>query len=225
MKANETPILSYDNLQAVLWRFESFVRNLRFNSDITVRICHDQRSDIEFKNVSHRAIQEIKKLLFHDKGNFIGYYLEEFEALNDKLKLVIDRLEDKSHANLINIAKIEIDNVFYYLNLYNSRYNEQRNNNETEPIQHPFKDDDTAKLFEYIVENWKYDKDQKWADIWNGINESANYKPPYQNEYQSYIIKRFKYTGRFQYSYWKDKAPSNRNRNNLIDLIKNFSKK
>jgi len=125
-------ILSIDNLRAVLWRFQSFVGNLRINSDITVRICHDQRSDIEFKNVSHRAIKEIENLYLNVKIDLVDSYFSQFKRLNDNLKLVKDRLEDKSHENLINIAKIEIDNVFYYLNLYNSRYNEQRNNKNNE---------------------------------------------------------------------------------------------
>jgi len=90
-------------------------------------------------------------------------------------------------------------------------------------IKNPFKDKPTAELFEYIVKNWDYKKNQKWADIWKEINESDNYKAPYQNEYQTYIIKRFEYTGRFQYD--KAKDHQNHNRIELIDLIKNFSKK
>jgi hypothetical protein len=87
----------------------------------------------------------------------------------------------------------------------------------------PFRDQQTAELFEYIVKNWNYDKQQKWADIWNVINESDNFKAPFQNEYQAYIIKRFKYTGRFQYD--KVRKPNNRHNIELLELIKNFSKK
>ncbi len=91
------------------------------------------------------------------------------------------------------------------------------------PVINPFKDKQTAELFEYIIDNWDYPKNQKYADIWNGIEFSENYKAPYQNEYQKYIIKRFGYTGRFQYSYTKD--PNNRDHQRLLELIENFSKK
>ena len=96
--------------------------------------------------------------------------------------------------------------------------NDSKNNLKT-----PFKDQKTAELFEYIVQKWNYPNNQKWADIWDEINESDNYKAPYKNEYQTYIIKRFEYTGRFQYDKLKD--PQNRDRIELIELIKNFSKK
>ena len=190
MKANETPILSIDNLRSVLWRYESFVRNLRFNSDITVRICHDQMSDIEFKNVSHRAIKEIENLYLNVKIDLVDSYFSQFKRLNDKLKLVIDRLEDKSHANLINIAKIEIDNVFYYLNLYNSRYNEQRTVTHTKPILNPFKDGETKDLFEYIIQNWEYNAMTKWGYVWNYFFDKGNGKMTSRTDYEGYLIQR-----------------------------------
>jgi len=94
---------------------------------------------------------------------------------------------------------------------------------QSTPVINPFKDKQTAELFEYIIENCEYDKNQKYADIWNEIEFSENYKAPYQYEYQKYIITRFGYTGRFQYSYTKD--PNNRNRQRLSKLIETFSKK
>lgn len=91
------------------------------------------------------------------------------------------------------------------------------------PEKTPFRDQQTAELFEYIVKNWNYDKQQQWADIWNVIHDSENFKAPYQNEYQAYVIQRFKYTGRFQYD--KVRKPDNRHNIELLELIKNFSKK
>jgi len=87
----------------------------------------------------------------------------------------------------------------------------------------PFTDPKTHELFNYIVDNWDYDKGQKWADIWNAINDLENHKPPYKNEYQNYIITRFGYTGKFQYD--KPKKEGNRDKQRLLELIKEFSKK
>lgn len=89
--------------------------------------------------------------------------------------------------------------------------------------KHPFKDEKTFQLFNYIVEKWSYNRDQKWADIWNVIKESEKYKLPYQNEYEKYVRLRFKYTGKFQYD--KIKKDDNRDNQSLLELIENFSKK
>jgi hypothetical protein len=218
--------LSVENIQAVHWRFMSFVGNIKIHPEERyLHLCRDQQNDFEFYNVCHRATLEIENLYLHEKYDFIQDYFTKFQNLQNKLESIISHLEKKWLANQINIAKVYIDKVFVCLKEFNSRHEKQRENNDKATLTNPFKDEKTAELFEYIVQNWNYDKQQKWADIWNAINKSANYKAPYQNEYQSYIIKRFKYTGRFQYSYWKDKAPPNRNQINLIDLIKNFSKK
>jgi hypothetical protein len=96
-------------------------------------------------------------------------------------------------------------------------------NNSTTISEHPFKDDTTAELFEYIVTNWSYNKQQKWADIFITINDLDGYAIPYKNEYQVYIIQRFGYTGKFQYD--KPKGATNRHKIELMELIKNFSKK
>jgi hypothetical protein len=90
-------------------------------------------------------------------------------------------------------------------------------------IKHPFNDEKTLNLFNHLVENWDYDKQQKWSDIWIEIDFSENYKPPYKNDYRKYIIERFRYTGKFQFD--KLKKETNRDRINLIKHIKDFSKK
>ena len=97
------------------------------------------------------------------------------------------------------------------------------NKKDNESIKHPFKDDNTLDLFNYIVDNWDYDKQQKWADIWNELNLSDHYIAPYQNEYKAYIIKRFNYTGKFQFD--KVKKANNRHKEKLTELITEFSKK
>lgn len=92
-----------------------------------------------------------------------------------------------------------------------------------QPVTTPFTHPKTHELFNYIVDNWSYNKGQKWADIWNVINDLENYKPPYKNEYQNYIITRFGYTGKFQYD--KPKKDGNRDKQSLLELIETFSKK
>ena len=92
------------------------------------------------------------------------------------------------------------------------------------PIEHPFKEEKTFELFNYIVDNWKYKANQKWADIFNAIKYNNNGKEPtYKNEYRAYIIKRFQYTGKFQFDY--EKKSTNRHKQDLIKLIEKFSKK
>jgi hypothetical protein len=94
---------------------------------------------------------------------------------------------------------------------------------ETSNIKSPFTDTPTADLFEYIVKNWNYKYGQKWADIWNEINWSENYTPPYKSDYQTYIIERFGYTKKFAYE--KLKVDRNRHKQRLLELIEEFSKK
>jgi hypothetical protein len=92
------------------------------------------------------------------------------------------------------------------------------------PIEHPFKEEKTFELFNYIVDNWKYKANQKWADIFNAIKYNNNGKEPtYKNEYRAYIIKRFQYTGKFQFDY--EKKSTNRDKQDLIKVIEEFSKK
>lgn len=93
----------------------------------------------------------------------------------------------------------------------------------TTPEKTPFRDQQTKDLFEYIVEKWKYNRQQKWADIFININATDGYAIPYKNDYQAYIIQRFGYTGKFQYD--KLKKANNRNYKELMELIEKFSKK
>ena len=90
-------------------------------------------------------------------------------------------------------------------------------------LAHPFTDDETFELFKYIEEKWNYNYGQKWADIWNELDLSDKYKAPFKNDYQTFIITTHKYTGKFQYD--KVKTENNENRNQLIEIIGEFSKK
>lgn len=148
----------------------------------------------------------------------------------------VDRLKEDAKEILISDSINHLLNLRDSLKLEDTRRNpindfikilehylkESKKEDESE-IKHPFKNDETFYLFNYIVNNWNYDKQQKWADIWNAINDSDLYHAPYPNEYRSYIIKRFGYTGKFQFD--KLKKSTNRNQIDLDNLIKSFSKK
>ena len=99
-------------------------------------------------------------------------------------------------------------------------------NPQTQVLHDPsFKDEKTAELFEYIIDNWKYDKQQKWAEIFHVINETEKYKILYSGDYEKYIRQRFEYLGKFQYEKSRDKNRDNRDRQNLMNIIKEFSRK
>lgn len=86
----------------------------------------------------------------------------------------------------------------------------------------PFSNDVSKELFNTIIKNWNYDRNQRFADIFNEMN-SANYIIPYKNDYELYIKNRFDYKGRFQYD--KIKSETNRDKKDLLEIIKNFRRK
>jgi mRNA-degrading endonuclease YafQ of YafQ-DinJ toxin-antitoxin module len=152
----------------------------------------------------------IVNLSFITQNKYLGFltYLDikqiELSLRQCELKL----LTEKRKKNLKKISKLV------------KKANDKNDNS----IQHPFKDPKTFELFNYIVDNWKYKADQKWADIFNAIKYNNNGKEPtYKNEYRAYIIKRFQYTGKFQFDY--EKKSTNRHKQDLIKLIEEFSKK
>lgn len=124
---------------------------------------------------------------------------------------------------LINLYTSSLNQIelFEYLNLI-SQLIENFKPESKPDIKHPFKDSKTLELFNYIVDNWKYKANQKWADIFNEMN-TANYLIPYKADYEMYVRDRFDYKKRFQYD--KVKKPNNRNKKDLLKLIDNFSKK
>ncbi|WP_166386790.1 hypothetical protein [Polaribacter sp. 11A2H] len=89
-------------------------------------------------------------------------------------------------------------------------------------LKHPFTNNETFKLFEFIVKKWNYSYNQKWADIWNELSFSDKYKAPFKNDYQAFIIKSYGYTGKFQYDKLKD--TNNKNKKELIKIIEEFDK-
>jgi hypothetical protein len=189
---------------------------------------------------------EIPKIISKFSNLHIKYNYDRAKAINELRDIFVKDIEQRNQYKILidekielfqtNLTKVEnklneiyrfgltlIEMDLFYIKQFIDEVKLKLKNQENKEttITNPF-NEKTAELFEYIVQNWNYDKQQKWADIWVEINELVNYKAPYQNEYQTYIIKRFEYTGRFQYD--KAKYPQNRNRIELIDLIKKFSK-
>jgi hypothetical protein len=54
----------------------------------------------------------------------------------------------------------------------------------------PFKDKQTAELFEYIIQNWKYNANTKWGYIWNYFIDRGNGKVTFKVDYENYLIER-----------------------------------
>lgn len=88
----------------------------------------------------------------------------------------------------------------------------KNNKEEIREIQHPFKDDETYQLFNYIVEKWDYQNDIKYAYIFNFLE--VNFK----SDFERYVRKRFDFKGLFNYS----NANSIKNYNTLEILKSSF---
>lgn len=185
----------------------------------------DKRSKAIFFLIYSMAIQNsdvpMKKLLdpieYHKvrKTPFVKSYIDRVVSLEFN-KFLSNQLVNfnKEKDELTELHLTETNGV--------ERYDEKLKPKEEFRI-HPFKNDKTFQLFDYIVDNWNYNYNQKWADIWNEFNYSNDFVAPYKNEYQTYIIKRFNYTGKFQYD--KIKHQDNKDRKRLIELIEKYSKK
>lgn len=86
----------------------------------------------------------------------------------------------------------------------------KNNKEEVQEIQHPFKDDETHQLFNYIVEKWDYQNDIKYAYIFNFLD--VNFK----SDFERYVRKRFNFKGLFKYN----NATSQKNYN-ALEILKN----
>jgi hypothetical protein len=209
--------------------------------------CYLVNIEINLNYIDKNNVEiEVPNIISKFSKQNIKYNYDKVKATNELHDIFIKNLDERNQYKILidekielfqtNLTKVEnklneiyrfgltlIEMDLFYIKQFIDEVKLKLKNQENKEttITNPF-NEKTAELFEYIVQNWNYDKQQKWADIWIEINELVNYKAPYQNEYQTYIIKRFEYTGRFQYD--KAKDPQNRNRIELIDLIKNFSK-
>lgn len=208
--------------------------------------CYLVNIEIKLNYIDKNNVEiEVPNIISKFSKQNINYNYDKVKATNELRNIFVKNIDERNQYKILidekielfqtNLTKVEnkLNEIYRFgltlieMDLYNikefiNEVNFRLENQENKVTINPF-NEQTAELFEYIVKNWDYEKDQKWADIWIEINESDNYKAPYQNQYQTYIIKRFEYTGRYQYD--KAKDPQNRNRIKLIDLIKNFSKK
>lgn len=200
-------------------------------------------SNIEFLDVEQFPLKQTKQdqNKFQKTTNFIKTEIVKTSKLNltkheiqyliievSELKFItkIENPELESSISFYNELVDFLKTIVQYIQ-ENQDINTPQKPEQTTPEINPFKDQQTAELFEYIVINWNYNKQQKWADIYNEINDSENYKKkiPYSGDYEKYIKKRFSYLGKFQYEELKRKKPDNRDRQTLIRLIREFSKK
>lgn len=190
-------------------------------------------SNIEFLDVEQFPLKQTKQDQdkFQKTTNFIKTEIVKTSKLNltkHEIQYLIIEVSELKFITKIENPELESSISFYnelvdFLKTIVQHI--QENQDITTPEKTPFRDQQTAELFEYIVINWDYDRQQKWADIYNEINDSENYKIPYSGDYEKYIKKRFSYLGKFQYEDLKRKKPDNRDRQNLIRLIREFSKK
>lgn len=161
----------------------------------------------EFKTQLNNVRRRIKtdRKRFDKKKSF---YRDSGLRMND-LKEKIDEIKNiiKKKEKLFKITNPENINIQSFIDKQSKTF-------------YPFKNEDTSNLFKFIVDKWDYSFGQKWADIWNELHFSDDYTSPYKNEYQSFIIKNYNYTGKFQYD--KIKKPENPNRIQLIKIIEEY---
>lgn len=179
---------------------------------------------IKHRNDRVKAINELRDIFVKDIEQRNQYKIlidEKIELFQTNLTKVENKLNEIYRFGL---TLIEMD-LFYikqFIDEVKLKLKNQENKETT--ITNPFKDQKTADLFEYIINNWNYDKQQKWANICKAIEGTEIYKIPYRGDYEKYIRTRFSYVGKFQY----DKASLNDNNRNNIELLKHiedFSKK
>jgi hypothetical protein len=185
------------------------------------------------KNIFETTIFEIRELIKWIDENKITWLSEPPNESKYSFYTVFSSID----SEFFDFAILSNFDIQYYKQYYSRilemidsieyEFSELHNvpTQRTNTTTNPFKDDTTAELFEYIETNWSYDKQQKWADIYNEINESGTYKIPYSGDYEKYIRKRFNYLGKFQYENDKRKKLDNKDRQSLIKLIREFSKK
>jgi hypothetical protein len=209
--------------------------------------CYLVNIEIQLNYIDKNNVEiEVPKIISKFSNLHIKYNYDKVKATNELRDIFVKNLDDRNQYKILidekielfqtNLTKVEnkLNEIYLFgltlieMDLYNIKefideVKLRLKNQENKEKIVPFKHKQTAELFEYIVKNWDYEKDQKWADIWNEINNSENYKAPYQSDYQKYIIQSFEYTGRFQYD--KVKNRENRDYQRLLELIDNFSKK
>ena len=116
--------MKIDNLDKVLWRFEAFVGDLRMNrEDRVLKICGELSRNDEFKNVCHRAKQEVQHLTIDEKKDVIELYYIGFKTYYNHLEdWKKNKLKKLYKFNQVNIALNHISNVFGIIKYYYNKY-------------------------------------------------------------------------------------------------------
>lgn len=143
--------------------------------------------------------------------NMIDNILEDIETTKFRQ---IDILPNETNVfihktPLINLYTTKLNQIelYEYLNILSELIENFEPENKPD-IKHPFKDPDTYNLFNYIVDNWNYKPDIKWAYIYNFIDNPKIY----QNEYERYVRDTQDFKGLFKYN--------NANSQKVYDAIK-----
>jgi hypothetical protein len=228
---NKSPIFNIEIfLNNVLMYLQSIEIDLKLinqddpNLNDQIRSLFTKHSNQFIKNNNNKinAINELKTFVLLNKDQqkdlsqmFINPIIKEITINQSNIEFILNEM----NRFAINYLAIDFVQFLEFKTVWDTIKNDEVN----KIIQHPFEDEKTNDLFNYLVTKWDYNKDQKWADIYIEIDESNEYKAPYKNEYQTFIIQTYGYTGKFQYDKVKD--PNNRNRKALKELIINFSKK
>lgn len=156
---------------------------------LTKELYHKSEPNVFFKRELERVVNILSGKIFKIKSEFkkypnffietkymeyslLRYFSMKVMYINDFCVFAKERIK-------------EIDSIL----------KKQNKNPETEDLKHPFKDDKTNDLFNYIIEKWKYDKDIKFAYIYNNFESK-----PYKNDYERFIRKRFSFKGLFNYN-------------------------
>lgn len=160
-----------------------------------------------------------KEELKNKTNDVLSEYIEELNLAKEEFE-VIKRYAFRDHTRQNSDFKIlkiksKIEEI--------KQLKEIKVKNYTPNLTHPFANKETFELFKYIVTKWDYRYGQKWADIWNELNHSEKYKAPFKNDYQTFIISSYNYTGKFQYD--KIKNDNNESKIQLLEIITEFSKK
>ena len=156
------------------------------------------------KNEYHFIKKQIKfyQFVLDDYDDKISHALNsgipEHEKINFEMidnKEVINRFDITIDSYILNLnKKKDFYNRIYefYLMKYDIKFNNQT---EEKTIKSPFKNPETLKLFNYIVDNWNYKSDIKWAYIYNFFDDPKIY----HNEYERYVRETQNFNGLFKY--------------------------
>jgi hypothetical protein len=191
--------------------YSSVTINRRYSSVLSNVLGLRQQFDLFSSQLTERLGQTnnwdaIEKYLNIQFLRGIDSYLKWYESNVEKTK----KFEPYNPYEVLhNICESTKDKILSHFD-----------NKPNSTIKNPFKNQQTAELFEYIVENWSYTSATKWGYIWNYFVQKGNGKMTYKSEYESYLMERgLMVKGKPNY----DACNSDKRLNELEDLKSQFS--